>query len=117
MRTSARARLPKIAPCERPATVCCAKIVLARLPTTGKTQAAARNSSTGSEAPVVTAVLRLVSANATISVAEVAAAHRLVPLQVAARPAERDAPDLEHVRRPCELERDVGVLLDDEDGE
>jgi hypothetical protein len=36
-------------------------------------------------------------------------------LQLGARPCERDATDLEHVCRLCGLERDVGVLLDDED--
>ena len=38
-------------------------------------------------------------------------------LQLRARPGERDAPDLEHVRRLRELQRDVRVLLDDEHGQ
>ena len=38
-------------------------------------------------------------------------------LQLGARARERDAADLEHVRGLRELQRDVRVLLDDEDGE
>jgi hypothetical protein len=40
-----------------------------------------------------------------------------VLLQLGARPGERDATDLEHVRRLCGLKRNVRVLLDDEDGQ
>src|SRR5436190_6832734 len=47
-------------------------------------------------------------------IAEVAPADRLVLAQLLARPGQRDAADLEHVRGRRRLQCDVGVLLDDQ---
>src|SRR5262245_35855424 len=57
------------------------------------------------------------AASGIVSVAEVAAADGLVVAEELARPCERNPPDLEHVRARGDGERDVGVLLDDEDGQ
>src|SRR5204862_4513597 len=47
-------------------------------------------------------------------IAEVAPSYGLVPLQVGARTVQCHRSHLEYVRGARELERDVGVLLDDE---
>src|SRR5690349_5747526 len=57
------------------------------------------------------------SALATASIPEVAAADRVVGLQLVARAGENDAAGLEHVAGLRGLQGEVGVLLDDEDGE
>src|SRR2546423_201146 len=116
MSTSASARLAKIVPWARPATVCCARIVLVSEPTARNTAAAASSRITGHDAPVpIVRSRRSRSATRFVSsIAEVAPPYRLVSLQVGARAGERDAADLEHVRIRGELQRDVRVLLDDE---
>src|SRR5262249_57918055 len=56
-----------------------------------------------------------VNARATRSVPEVGATDGLVCAQLGARSRERDASGLEHVALVRAVERDVRVLLDDED--
>src|SRR5712692_1503418 len=60
---------------------------------------------------------RLACSRSTASVAQVRLAHRLVPLQVVAGSRHRHLARLQNVRLGRRLEREAGVLLDQQHGQ
>src|SRR5256884_1827186 len=86
-------------PDERPATTCCATPAQSTAKTISRRRPAARLPPNRRRKP---------------SVAEVGAADRFVPLQLRARPRDRDAPNLEDVGAGRRRERKARVLLDDQ---
>src|SRR5262245_28474755 len=122
-RTSARARLPYTEPSAIPSTVNVANRVLCRQPMSKKI-ATPRRTSTTVAAPASNAPPRprkpAIGEVSTLDIAlvpEVAAADSVVGCQLRARAREHEMAGLEHVAEVGGLQREVRVLLDDEDGQ